>query len=126
MVEKKNLNVQIGEKVKLFREDAGYTQERLAELCDVSPQYISGLERGAVGISIHTLIRLCEVLVVSSDAILMEECPPNDVSGLVERLRRLPEEQVAIVEEIINKHLEGVAAAQQRCRRMEKKSGSAD
>lgn len=71
MAEKKEENVQIGMRVKQAREIAGLTQERLAELLDVTAQYISGVERGAVGLSVPILLQLCSVLLVSSDFILL-------------------------------------------------------
>ena len=49
MREKKEINIRIGEQVKRVREQAGWTQEQLAEQVDVSPQYVSDLERGVVG-----------------------------------------------------------------------------
>ncbi len=55
MREKKEINIQIGEQVKKAREQASLTQEQLAEQIEVSPQYVSDLERGVVGISIPTL-----------------------------------------------------------------------
>ena len=71
MAEKKTENVQIGMRVKQAREIAGLTQERLAELLDVTAQYISGVERGAVGLSVPILLQLCSVLLVSCDFILL-------------------------------------------------------
>lgn len=53
MREKKEINIKIGEHVKKARERAGITQEQLAEKTDVSPQYISDLERGVAGISVE-------------------------------------------------------------------------
>ena len=52
MREKKEINIQIGEQVRIAREQAKLTQEQFAERIEVSPQYISDLERGVVGISI--------------------------------------------------------------------------
>ena len=46
------------------------TQEQLAERIDVSPQYISDLERVVVGTSLTTLKKVCTTLGVSSDRIL--------------------------------------------------------
>ena len=48
MREKKEINIEIGLQIKCAREQAKMTQEQLAELIDVSPQYISDLERGVV------------------------------------------------------------------------------
>ena len=63
--EKKEENIQIGMRVKQAREAARLTQERLAELLDVTAQYISGVERGAVGLSIPILLELSSILLVS-------------------------------------------------------------
>lgn len=62
MAEKKEENIQIGIRIKQVREAAGLTQERLAELLDVTAQYISGVKRGAVGLSVPILTNLCSVL----------------------------------------------------------------
>ena len=70
MREKKEINIRIGEQVKKALENAKLTQEQLAEKIDVSPQYISDLERGVVGISVEKLKSLCIALRVSSDEIL--------------------------------------------------------
>ncbi len=43
---KKEINIQIGEQIKKAREKALLTQEQFAERVDVSPQYVSDLERG--------------------------------------------------------------------------------
>ena len=59
MKAKKELNIQIGSRVKTARETMRYTQENLAERIDVSVQYISDLERGVVGASLPTIIKLC-------------------------------------------------------------------
>ena len=48
MAEKKEENIQIGMRVKQAREAARLTQERLAELLDVTAQYISEIGRAHV------------------------------------------------------------------------------
>ena len=83
-------------------------KKEVAELIDVSPQYVSDLERGVVGISIATLRRLCEKLCISSDQILFSRKPENDVSALTERCSRLPREQFEILSAIIQKFIEAM------------------
>lgn len=56
ITEKKEINVEIGRRIKLAREKIGYTQEKFAEKIDRSVQYVSDLERGKVGASIQTPI----------------------------------------------------------------------
>ncbi len=109
MADKKPENVQIGLRLKRAREAAGLTQERLSELVDVTAQYLSGVERGAVGLSVPVLVRLCSVLHVPSDLILMEDTACSDVTGIAARLSRLPREHVKTVEKMLNCYLEGIA-----------------
>ena len=112
MTKKKEENVQIGLRVKQAREAAGLTQERLSELVDVTAQYLSGVERGAVGLSVPVLIRLCSILLVSSDFILIGNTEYSDVTSITSRLSKLPSEHIRNVEEILNRYIEGIAIEQ--------------
>lgn len=114
MREKKEINIQIGGQVKYAREQARLTQEQLAEYIEVSPQYISDLERGVVGISIPTLKRLCSTLHITSDQILFAEKPENDISAIAEKCKLLPKEQFNILFDIINKFLEAINLEKQQ------------
>lgn len=109
MADKKQENIQIGLCVKQAREAAGLTQERLSELLDVIAQYLFSVERGAVGLSVPVLIRLCSVLLVSSDFILTGDTEHSDVTSITARLSRHPSEHINNVEEILNCYLEGIA-----------------
>ncbi len=108
MQEKKQINVEIGARIKAEREKAGLTQERFSELIGLGTKSVSAFERGAVGISFVTLKKICQVLSVSGDAIIFGETGgnQNDVSRLAARLERLSPEEYAIAEEIIYKLLE--------------------
>jgi transcriptional regulator with XRE-family HTH domain len=55
----------LGAKVRELREQAGLSQEKLAEQTDVHRTYISGLERGRQNISLLTMMKLAESLGVS-------------------------------------------------------------
>lgn len=116
MVEKKEENIQIGMRIKAAREAAGYTQERLAELLDVTAQYISGVERGTVGLSIPILLRMCDVLLLSCDSILLGDVELSNSIDLANRLRRLPIEHIRNAEAILNRYLEGIAIAKKSIR----------
>lgn len=67
---KKPLNIAIGRRIQQSREQAGLTQEELAERIDRSTQFISTIERGLAGPSLETVIHLCEVLGTSTEWIL--------------------------------------------------------
>lgn len=111
MAGKKQENIEVGLRVKQAREAAGLTQERLAELLDVTAQFLSGVERGTVGLSVPVLRRLCAVLLVSSDFILMGSPVPSEATDISARLSRLPPEHMENITEILNRYAEGIAIA---------------
>ena len=108
---KKEINIQIGEQIKMAREKALLTQEQFAEHIDVSPQYVSDLERGVVGVSISTLKRICTVLGVSSDQILFGIETENRAVAIAEKCGSLAEHQYELLSEIVSKFVEAVASA---------------
>ena len=99
---KKESNIQMGERVKAARERAKLTQEQLAECIDVSPQYISDLERGVVGFSIPTLKKLCVSLNVSADRLLFDEATENRAAILAEKCSDLTETQFGVFLDVLD------------------------
>lgn len=99
MREKKELNIAIGERIRHARETAGMTQERLAQMTEVSIQYISDLERGVVGASVPTIIKICDGLKVSCDYILMGRAKHESV---LDRVENLSPEQQELVRRAVN------------------------
>ena len=107
MKEKKQLNVEIGARIKSAREKAGLTQDSFSELIGMGAKSVSALERGTVGVSLASLQRICQVLSVSSDEILFEsDKQGNDVQALTARLARLSPKQFEITKGILNKLFE--------------------
>lgn len=98
---KKELNRQIGARIKAAREQAGVTQEKLAETIDVSTQYISDLERGKVGASTQTITRISQTLRVSCDYLLLGTSQSKDVSAILNMLKPLSDKQLSIVYNVL-------------------------
>ena len=109
--EKKEINVRIGNQIRIAREAAGLTQDRFAELVSLATKNVSDIERGVVGVSIGSLIRICQTLSISSDSILFGEEIENDVHGISDRLSNLPSEQFEIAVDIMNKLFEAFASS---------------
>ena len=105
---KKEINIQIGEQVKQAREHAKLTQEQLAERIEVSPQYVSDLERGVVGISNPTLKKLCVTLCISSDQILFSHKKNSYTTCITEKCTQLSEQHLRLLAAIIDKYVEAV------------------
>ncbi len=106
MKKRKEVNVQIGGRIQKAREVSGYTQEKLANKIDVTTQYISDLERGVVGTSIQTLIKICNTLCISSDYILMGKNTQDNVPDVLSRLQYLSQDEIKIIENSINLMIE--------------------
>lgn len=111
MRKKKEINIQIGEQIRNARENAKLTQEQFAEHIDVSPQYISDLERGVVGISLPTLKRACVVLGVSSDQILFGTTPDNRMEAIEKRCRSLSDYNFSILLDIVSNFIRAIEKA---------------
>lgn len=105
---KKEINIQIGEQIKNARESAKITQEQFAEAIDVSPQYISDLERGVVGASLSTIKRICTTLHISSDQLLFGTPPADRSETISQKCKCLSNEQFKILMEIVDKYVEAV------------------
>ena len=107
MREKKPLNLAIGRNVKLIREQAGLTQQQLAEILDLGDKHISAIECGTAGLSLPVLFRLCDALSVTADSVLFGNEGAEDDRALairlmMERLQRLPDKQFDAVKKVLD------------------------
>ena len=87
-------------RIRTARENAGYTREKFAELLDVSTSYMAEVERGRAGISVKTLIKICNVLGLSADYVLFGKERDTD-SILIEKIHRLDEKYLTLLDKII-------------------------
>ena len=72
----------IGGRLKAIRKKQGLTQERVAELVDLSPQHISGIETGGAKVSLSALVRLCNALDTTPNEVLLDSVPAAAKPGL--------------------------------------------
>jgi transcriptional regulator with XRE-family HTH domain len=91
-------------RIRKAREDLGYTREQFAEKLDVSVSYLAELERGRTGISVKTLIKVCDILGLSADYILFGE-PRSADRLLLDKISRLDDKYLPLVERIITELL---------------------
>lgn len=102
MRDKKEINIQIGNEIRIARERAGLTQEQFGEIVSLGTKNVSDIERGVAGITVSTLKRICEKLSISSDLIIFGDKGANDVEYIADRLSRLPPEQFAAVKDFLD------------------------
>lgn len=67
-----NLNYkEIGRRIKIKRKEIQITQEKLSEIIDVSPSYISEIERGSSICSLSTITNIANTLNCSLDYLVL-------------------------------------------------------
>lgn len=64
--------LQIGQNIKTLRSEAGLTQERMAEICEISTSFLGHIERGTRKLSLETAVKIADCLQISMDALLIE------------------------------------------------------
>lgn len=68
----------LGEKVKLKRRQMGYTQEKLAEICDISTGFLGHIENGTRTPSLETLYNIACALHSGIDYFLFDSASGTD------------------------------------------------
>lgn len=68
----------LGTKIRAKRHEYGYTQEKLAELCDISTGFLGHIENGTRVLSLETLYSIACVLHVSIDYLLLDSAVDPD------------------------------------------------
>lgn len=91
----------IGKRIQNRRKQLGYTQEQLADMMNVSIQMVSNLERGNKAIRIENLIRLSEILNISTDYILTGIETAEDNSLLTTRIKQMSEKDREMIEMLV-------------------------
>lgn len=100
--------ISIGKRIRKQREYLGYTREVFAEKLDVTPKFCSDIELGVKGMSVPTLCRISQVLMLSTDYILFGEGESEDESPAVALLRQCPKEKLCYLENIIKSYLSAI------------------
>lgn len=104
-----NLNNQIGSRVRAQREYLGITREGLCDFVNISPQFLSEVERGVKGVSAETLYKLCEGLGVSADYILMGKEKAADTTAIVATLSTIDEKYIPYAEDMLKTFFKTIA-----------------
>lgn len=62
--------IEIGNRIRIRREELNITRNELSEILDVTPKFCSDIENGARGMSLNTLSTISQTLCMSTDYIL--------------------------------------------------------
>ena len=77
----------IGIRIKNARHVKGLTQEKLAELANISPQHVSHVENGSTKLSLPCLVAICNALDVTTDKMLMDSISQSETHLIAEVAR---------------------------------------
>jgi len=98
--------VEIGKRIKIRRKEQNLTQEKLSEIIDVSPSYISEIERGSSIASLATITKIAETLNLNLDYLIFGITQNNLNNTFSEILKTIPEKNrelyISICENIAN------------------------
>ena len=99
----------IGKRIQELRKKSGMTQDKLSEIVEISPHYLSALERGLHNIKLETLVKILNTLDCSADEVFCDVVNKSFAvtpSVLSNRLATLPREEqeriLAVVDTMIN------------------------
>ncbi|MCM1024721.1 MAG: helix-turn-helix domain-containing protein [Prevotella sp.] len=105
-------SLEVGQRISSLRKSYGYTQERLAEMADISVQFLIQIEHGKKTMKIATLRRLSSALSVSADYIIngSERCSETEeinaiLSTLSKDNRRQAVKLLAVFADAVNKNV---------------------
>jgi transcriptional regulator with XRE-family HTH domain len=96
----------LGANLKRYRCFRGLSQAKLAEMVDISPNFISDLETGKRWISSDTIVSLANALKVEVFEFLKPEKPPPDEIAAV--ITRYTAEAASTINQLVNQTLESL------------------
>lgn len=112
-MDKETLQVIIGLNIARYREQKGLTQAKLAELINVTPVFVSRVERGQKMMKVATLYATAKALQVSCDALLSENQREVPLENIKQLLLGQSDEYIAGIERLIRTCVEEFEAKKQ-------------
>lgn len=94
----------IGKRIKIARIQADLTQERLAELVELSPSHMSNIENGATKPSLTSLVDIANALSVTPDDLLCDNAfhaRPQFEDDLQELLDNCDNYEIRVVKDVL-------------------------
>ena len=96
---RKDLNIAIGNRIRLLREAQGKTRDKLSEEADISPHFLFEIETGKKSMTANTIVNLAKALHVTTDFILLGAVTP--MSRIVNNLEGLPPDKLNLAEKFL-------------------------
>lgn len=92
----------IGQRIKAARKAKRYTQDYVSAQASIGEKFLSQIECGNAGLSVQTLISLCNILEVSPNYILLTDIHEWDDHPILRQLEGLTPRQLQDAETILS------------------------
>ena len=97
--------LQLGNRIRIARKDAGLTSERLSEICDINAAYLRQIECGAKTPSLPLFVALCKGLQVTPSYLLADaipKCDNQELDALLQMCKNATPQQIRIIVSVLN------------------------
>lgn len=95
----KDYNLLVGLRIREIRESMHLSREKFSEKCDISPSFLSDVERGKKSLTAKTIFKICTACNISADYIVLGHKEGFDKDVGIELLNSFNDEEM---EHIIN------------------------
>ena len=101
-------NEAIGSRIRQTRKERGYTRERLAELSEMSTDFIDTAETGKNNMKVQSLAKVATALNVTTDFLIFGTSPYNDNPKINLMIASLPDKKRKQIEKLITLFAEAI------------------
>lgn len=91
----------IGRQIQKARKAKRYTQDYVSDKANIGEKFLSQIECGKAGLSISTLLALCEILEVSPNYLLLVDSVGEEEDPIHSLVRQLSPRQLQDAEELL-------------------------
>ena len=99
---RENINKIIGNNIRYIRKSNKLSQEKFAEKVELSPQFVSDVERGLEGISLVTAIKICNTMNCSPLVLFANLIEYDNFINEMDNFTKLSEKNRNIILDIIS------------------------
>lgn len=107
--------IEVSNRLRFIREDAGYSQEKMAEILDVSPSTVHRVEGGKSVPQLDLIFKLADSMGISITQILPKRYTQKDIHSELKvssNYSQLSEANKRIVTDMVNHLIDNLLAAQ--------------
>ncbi len=105
-----NYLIPMGKRIGEIRRSHNITQEKLADMLDVSPKHISHTERGTSSLSLKNLIEFCNIFECNLDYVVLgkttDSCLSKLPTKIIEILNTGDDAQINRINKVLEMYLE--------------------